>query len=248
MRRTLLALIALTGTAWARIEVEGDLDPAQVVPPPLGAAATAAGRMRVTVENDGALRWELQVRDLSGFATATTLRRARAGEIGPIVATLTNPPPTGTHVGELAPLDAATLEALWAGSIYVEVATSSHPAGELRGQLALTVVPDVTCSCAGSSRPAFRRCVRRALRADRRLRRSATGERLARLARYAACGPAPRRVPRRSAACCVPWFPEENLVVERLCAQVSTRTCTRLDGWRLEGTSCLGGPPPCAAP
>jgi hypothetical protein len=243
---TALALLVLVLGAAARAEVvlEAELAPSLVVPPPGAVRPDTRGSATLVLADDGVVRWQLRVAGLTGFATATEVRHGGTGENGPVVAALTNPPASGDHVGHLGPLDAATQEALFDGSLYVSVATAVHPAGELRGQIRVARLEGTTCSCAAGS-PALRACVRRALRAlSPRARRSSAMRRLRRAVRHAACGPAPSRIPPNSGACCLPHAPDRNLVVGRLCSQVAVRRCARLGGVEV-GVDCFTGGGPC---
>lgn len=225
---TALLMLFLAAPALAAVELEARLTP------PAGATSPAAGLANLTLEDDGLVRWRVQVRDMTGFATATEVR---VRDDDRVVVTLTNPPPTGTHVGTFGPLDDSTRDALYGGRLDVVVATAAHSSGELRGPIALAVVPGVTCACAGGSTPAFHACVRRQLAAAPSLRRSLAGRRLRAAVRRAVCG-TPERIGRRQSACCLPRTPDGNVVVESLCAQRSPTACRRMRGVLRSGARC----------
>lgn len=227
-------LLSLAGARAGRADVRlvASLGPGAVVPPVVDAPAEARGRMELSIGPDGMVAWELRVTELTGTAVEVALRVAPAGANGAPAVLLTNPPATGTHVGTFGPLSVAQQDALFSDGWYVEVRTVAHPAGEVRGQLALAVVPDRTCNCAGApSRAGFRACVQAGVRRmPPGLRRSSAAQSLRIMSRLASCGPAPRRIPPRTVACRLRPAPLDNVVVEPLCAQLPARRCAALDG------------------
>jgi hypothetical protein len=217
---TALLVLLLATPALAAVELE-----ARLAPPP-GVTVPAAGVATLELADDGRVRWDLQVRDMSGFGTVTAIRRRDDGRP---VATLTNPPPTGTHVGTFGPLDDPTRDALLGGMLELVMATAAHPDGELRGAIGVSEVPGLTCTCAGETKAAFRACVRRRLAAAPSLRRSPMGRRLRAAVRRATCG-ALTGARRGRSVCCLPWVPDGNIVVERLCAMRPRAVCRRMGG------------------
>jgi hypothetical protein len=244
----LLALVPVGGAS-ARVELEAALDASQVSPAPVGTDPQVGGLARLVVEDDGTVRWDLRVFDLTGSATGTHLREGLPGTTGPVIVTLTNPPSTGTHVGTFGPLSSDAQARLFAGAWYASVETAANPGGEIRGQVRLATLEGRTCACAGATTRGFRRCVKAALRRLPRVtRRSAAAALVRRAARRATCGPPPRRVPAGRSACCLPLSPLENIVVERVCAAVSARTCAALGGRQGALPSCLAPGDACPTP
>lgn len=112
----------------------------------------ASGTAVFRLSEDGTrLSYRLSLEGIDGVFQAH-IHDAPAGEHGPLVAYLLDPPPGGTGrvngvlvdgsitASELAgPLRGATLTALadeiYAGNIYVHVHTLAYPAGEIRGQV-----------------------------------------------------------------------------------------------------------------
>lgn len=230
MRAALLGLVALASAAAAEVRLESTL-----APPP-GVAGAARGLAVLTLGDDGAVRWQLRVADMTGFAVSTALR---LGAEGAAVVTLTNPPPSGDHVGTFGPLSPADQEALAGGRWWVHVATAAHPGGELHGRVEPAVVDGVTCACAAASgAKAFRRCVAASVRRlPAARRRTAAMRTMRRAARIARCGPPATRAPRKAIGCCLARTPAENVVVEPLCALVPPSRCERLGG-RIAGGTC----------
>ena len=245
---TLAAMLLLLVAAGARgdVRLEATLDPQQVQPRPAGTTSTTGGRAELTIGADGAVEWELRVRDLTGFATGVAFRAGAAGERGDVLVALTNPPATGTHVGRFH-ADPALQAMLFAGRAHLDVDTAANPAGEIRGQVRLQHDDEWTCPCAGSTTRAFRACARRRVaRLPLATRRSAAGRLLRRVARSAVCGAEPARIPRRTVACCLPWAPEHNVVIERPCAQATRTACRRLSGEVATVPGCRVGGGACA--
>jgi hypothetical protein len=238
---TLQLVLTLAGAPHtaARIELDATLEPGQVVPIAPPANPQAGGFARFTLEDDGMVRWELQVNDLTGFATGTYLRQGSPGATGPVAVTLTNPPSTGTHVGAFGPLAPEVQARLFEGLWYVEVETGANPTGEIRGQVQLVSIADRTCACRGATTKMFRRCVKTQVRElPQAVRRTAAAKLVRRGARRAVCGPAPAR-PGRRVPCCLPWNPLANIVIERLCAPMRERACTALGGVPSAAPSCF---------
>lgn len=110
----------------------------QAVPP---AASGATGR--AVAHYDAAtqtLTLQLFYSGLSGPPSEATLRRAPAGQAGPVAADLAPfavgaPAAAGGYLATLS-LGAADEAALFAGSLALNLGTAAAPAGELRGQLA----------------------------------------------------------------------------------------------------------------
>jgi len=115
------------------------LDAAQEVPSPTGAVSTAGGTFSATVtksDTGATVAWQLSFTGLTGNAIAAHIHTGAAGSPGPVVLALCGPctsPGSGTGT-----LTQAALEAIEAGTAYVNVHTPTNPGGEIRGQLATT--------------------------------------------------------------------------------------------------------------
>jgi hypothetical protein len=230
LAQAIATLVLSTGVPLA---AHGEIRLATVLAPRPGVVAppdrAPGGWADFRVGDDGRIEWELTVENLSGTAREVSVRVGAEGARGRVVATLTNPPASGTHIGRIPTLAAGDHELLIDEGLHVEVATAANPGGEVSGTLRLSVRRDGrTCYCAGSTTRAFRRCVRDAIKAQPRdLRRAESIAHLRAVVRAADCG-APRR--RRATACCLGRVPYENLVLERLCGVTGERRCERLDG------------------
>ncbi|MEL6428852.1 MAG: spondin domain-containing protein, partial [Planctomycetota bacterium] len=104
-------------------------------------APTATGSTAVRLGSGDSATVDVRVANLSGAATAVTLRNASAGSDGPILADLTSAATTSAEgdlvvANETITIDQAFRDALAAGDVYVEVTTALNPAGEVRGQVA----------------------------------------------------------------------------------------------------------------
>jgi MYXO-CTERM domain-containing protein len=102
----------------------------------------------------------LDWQDLLAGATSATINEAPPGSTGPIIFSLALGSGAGTTSGSIDPspqvfsITPAEVTALQAGDLYVEVATSQFPAGEIRGQLSAvpepsTLVPAAIAGLAG---------------------------------------------------------------------------------------------------
>lgn len=224
-RAAVVLLVVVVSVAAAGVRLEARLEPV-----PASAGSAPRGAAVFLVRDDATVDWEVRVAGLSGPATATWVRAVTPAGAGPGFV-LTAPPSTGSHVGSLGPLTGAEREALVGGTMQVEVATAARPDGELRGRLRPVRVDGVTCDCAASTTARFRACVRAAVRRLPASRRRSTAVRaVVRAARRARCGTvAPPRRP-AATACCLAATPEENLVVEQLCAVATRRVCARAAG------------------
>ncbi|MDZ7308627.1 MAG: endolytic transglycosylase MltG, partial [candidate division KSB1 bacterium] len=121
--------------------------------PALTLPATGGGYFVLNDQRDE-LRFYLSVTGLSGPITAAHFHNAAAGVTGPPVRTL-----TADFQGEVAsgswkstdaePLTPALVNELLAGNIYVNVHTTAHPNGEIRGQVVLGSERQFTASLTG---------------------------------------------------------------------------------------------------
>ena len=137
------ALVAAVGAS-ARpqattIQIRTVLNAAQEVPSPNGAVSGAAGTFSATVtksDTGASVSWQLSFNNLTGNATAAHIHTGAVGSPGPVVLALCGPctsPASGTGA-----LTQAALDAIQAGTAYVNIHTPTNPAGEIRGQLATT--------------------------------------------------------------------------------------------------------------
>jgi len=138
------------------------MNAAQEVPAPTGDVSGARGAFTATVtksEAGATVAWQLSFSGLTGNAVAAHIHQAATGSPGPVVLALCGPcqsPMSGT-----GNLTQAALDALEAGSAYVNVHTPTNGAGEIRGQLATT--GSITTSLnARQERPKPKGTVRRA--------------------------------------------------------------------------------------
>ena len=137
------ALVAAVGAS-ARpqatsIQIRTVLNAAQEVPSPTGAVSSAGGTFSASVtrsETGASVSWQLSFSGLTGNAIAAHIHTGAVGSPGPVVLALCGPcssPASGTGA-----LTQAALDAIQAGTAYVNVHTPTNAAGEIRGQLATT--------------------------------------------------------------------------------------------------------------
>ena len=137
------ALVATVGAS-ARpqattIQIRTVLNAAQEVPSPNGAVSGAAGTFSATVtksDTGASVSWQLSFNSLTGNAIAAHIHTGAVGSAGPVVLALCGPcttPASGTGA-----LTQAALDAIQAGTAYVNIHTPTNPAGEIRGQLETT--------------------------------------------------------------------------------------------------------------
>jgi hypothetical protein len=150
MRRVVLPGFALTValvaimSASARpqadaIQIGTVMTAEQEVPSPTGDVANARGTFSATVtktDTGASVAWQMSFSGLSANAIAAHIHTGAAGSPGPVVLALCGPctsPASGTgNVPE------AVLQAIEAGTAYVNIHTPTNPGGEIRGQLATT--------------------------------------------------------------------------------------------------------------
>jgi hypothetical protein len=112
---------------------------AQEVPSPTGDVSNARGTFSATVtrsDTGASVSWQMSFSGLTANAIAAHIHTGATGSPGPVVLALCGPctsPASGT--GNLT--DAA-LQAVEAGTAYVNIHTPTNAAGEIRGQLATT--------------------------------------------------------------------------------------------------------------
>jgi len=136
-----VALVATVGAS-ARpqattIQIRTVLNAAQEVPSPTGAVSNAGGTFSASVtkaETGASISWQLSFDGLTANAIAAHIHTGAVGSPGPVVLALCGPcssPLSGTGT-----LTQAALDAIQAGTAYVNVHTPTNPGGEIRGQLA----------------------------------------------------------------------------------------------------------------
>jgi hypothetical protein len=147
MRRTpavVVALAALLGGAGAALssstefELGAQLDGKQQVPKPPHPRRAATGSLTGDLDHQAReVTWKLVYAKLSGPATSAHLHRGKRGARGKIVLTLCAPTRRRCRSGITGRtvLPRATITALEAGTVYVDVHTRRNPRGEIRGQV-----------------------------------------------------------------------------------------------------------------
>ncbi len=95
-------------------------------------STTASGTGSLVLMNDG-LHYDITVRNMSGSITSAHFHQALAGQTGPVVSTITF---NGKRaIGLWSNLTNDERSTLFDGGFYVNVHSSVHPDGEIRGQL-----------------------------------------------------------------------------------------------------------------
>jgi hypothetical protein len=126
----------------AAASIRTTLNSGQERPKPKG-KRRGTGTFTATVTKSGSageITWRLTFRKLSGRAVAAHIHRGARGRSGPVIVALCAPCRSGAR-GK-ATVSSAVLDALEAGTAYVNVHTARNPAGEIRGQIrpvALTI-------------------------------------------------------------------------------------------------------------
>jgi uncharacterized repeat protein (TIGR01451 family) len=112
--------------------LDADLNGLNEAPPVT--TTTATGKAVFTYDpTTHLLHYELTTSGLVNV-TASHIHTGTVGVSGPIAIPLT-PPVIGYSTGTVGPLNAAQEAALFNGGYYVNVHTSAHPSGEIRGQI-----------------------------------------------------------------------------------------------------------------
>ena len=140
---TAVALVAAVGasarTQATTIQIRTVMNAAQEVPSPTGAVSSAGGTFSATVtksDTGASVAWELSFTGLTGDAIAAHIHTGAVGSPGPVVLALCGPcssPLSGTGT-----VPQAVVDAIQAGTAYVNVHTVTNKGGEIRGQLATT--------------------------------------------------------------------------------------------------------------
>ena len=131
LRFVLLAglLLVLPGAAGGQSYV-ATITPDQEVPP---TPSTASGACNFSLDASKVLSFDITIGGLHGAETSASIHGpASAGVSAGILFTL---PVGGTKTGSLGPLTAAQVADLQAGLWYVNIHTSHHASGEIRGQI-----------------------------------------------------------------------------------------------------------------
>jgi len=102
--------------------------------PPVTTGAIGIGGVSVVPALDS-LVYFVQVRGLSGPATAAHIHKGAAGQAGGVVFGLTAVPLTTGLYTAVVPLDSARISDLVKGEWYFNVHTAANPNGEIRGQI-----------------------------------------------------------------------------------------------------------------
>jgi hypothetical protein len=159
--------LATVGGAAARsqattIRVAAEMTAANETPTPKGDVSSARGTFTATLTKSGegaSIAWRLEFSNLSGNATAAHIHVAARGVAGPVRVPLCAPCTSG--VTGTATIDAAVLDAIQSDRAYVNVHTTTNPAGEIRDQVAVVANVKTTLRAA-QERPKPKGSVRRA--------------------------------------------------------------------------------------
>jgi hypothetical protein len=228
-------------------EFTAELDTAQEVPAPTGTSPGAGGTGTFILEEDGTVEAMVTFSGLSGAPFLAHIHQAAAGVPGAIVVDFTSALPGGSSTsGTIAgtgavALTPAQLAALFSGGMYFNIHTPKNPGGEIRGQIFPT---PAQCSCDDATSPGrFKSCVKRAIRqVEKDERREDSVKMLRKLVAKSACGKT--KAKQKLVACCLPFAPAQNIVLDRMCASVKAKKCERLGGASLgPGIAC--SPNPC---
>jgi hypothetical protein len=140
------AMLSMVSAAYARdVKFKASLSGAQEVPP---VATAGTGKAEFESEDGMSVAFELEWKDLSTSAFAAHIHCGVTGQNGPVGVTLFAGP-RGTE-GEVKGVFVApdpgngcgwddvadVLAAMAAGGAYVNIHTTQHPGGEIRGQIA----------------------------------------------------------------------------------------------------------------
>jgi Cu/Zn superoxide dismutase len=139
-----VAALVVTVGASARpqaqtIQIRTVMNAAQEVPSPTGDVSNGQGTFAATVtktDTGASVSWQLSFSGLTGNAIAAHIHTGAPGSPGPVVLALCGP--CSSAASGAGNLTDAALQALEAGTAYVNVHTPANPGGEIRGQLATT--------------------------------------------------------------------------------------------------------------
>jgi CHRD domain len=110
--------------------IKAELTGAQEVPP---VETKATGTAQFQLKTDRALSGSIKTKDIDG--TAAHIHAGAPGVNGPVLITLNRKNSKEWTIPVGAKLTAEQVEALKAGTLYVNVHTDAHKGGEIRGQL-----------------------------------------------------------------------------------------------------------------
>ena len=125
--------LALGAHRRSGVDFQAKLTPAQEV---LRVRSKASGRIDARLwrtPSGGRIKWSLVFERLSSPALAATIHEGRAGTAGPVLIRLCGR--CRRPAGGILRVSPKQANALLHAPTYVTIATSKHPAGELRGQL-----------------------------------------------------------------------------------------------------------------
>lgn len=125
----LAALFVMSSTAFAA-DVKVSLSGTQEVPP---VTTQAKGGGTIMVNDDKSVSGSVETSGISG--NAAHIHMGAAGQNGGVIIPLTKNGDNGWSVPAGAKLTAAQYDAFKKGDLYVNVHSSAHPGGEIRGQL-----------------------------------------------------------------------------------------------------------------
>jgi len=132
--RRLMTLAAIGASLWtlsaAAADVAVALSGAEEVP---AVNTTARGQGAVKVADDGAVSGSVTTSGITG--TAAHIHSAAAGKNGPVVVPLQKGNDGSWSVPSGAKLTPDQLKMFKEGELYVNVHSTAHPDGEIRGQL-----------------------------------------------------------------------------------------------------------------
>lgn len=138
-----VALVATVGASAKpqamTIQLRTLMNAAQEVPAPTGDVSGARGTFTATVnkaDTGATISWELTFSGLTGNANAAHIHTGATGVAGPVVLALCGP--CQSSLSGTGNLTEAALDAIEAGTAYVNVHTAANGAGEIRGQLNTT--------------------------------------------------------------------------------------------------------------
>lgn len=110
--------------------IKAELTGAQEVPP---VETKATGSANFQLKTDRAISGSIKTKDIDG--TSAHIHSGAPGVNGPVVITLNRKNSKEWTIPVGAKLTAEQVEALKAGTLYVNVHTDAHKGGEIRGQL-----------------------------------------------------------------------------------------------------------------
>jgi hypothetical protein len=98
-----------------------------------GIPPAASGTFSATLSGS-MLKWKLRVSHLTGAVTTAHIAHALKGNLGPVLVVLCNPCKSPMTTGN-SKLSSGAVKAMKNGEAYLNVYTSKHPNGEVRGQI-----------------------------------------------------------------------------------------------------------------